>query len=126
MLFRSNSDEYVKIYNNQTTSDVDSDYEDNESATRDLLGYYPPPCPRCGTTMKFNFMTNKFKCFSCGYVEDEDVVQQSVFEEYEDDFEEYDDVYSENFDNDIMPKCCKACGGPWPDCASGCKIIDDD
>lgn len=41
-----------------------------------------------------------------------------------------DDSYPWDFtirlsDDDDMPDCCKACGGPYPDCMSSCSIFDD-
>ncbi len=110
--------------NNQNSTNDDLGYEDNLEATSVLLGYDPPPCPHCGSTLKFNFETNTFKCFSCGFVENEEVIQESVFEE--EDFDEYDDIYERPYnDEEEMPDCCRACGGPWPNCKTSCKIFDD-
>ena len=39
-----------------------------------------------------------------------------------DDYEEY---YDEEESEDDMPECCIACGGPYPDCMTSCKIFDD-
>lgn len=32
----------------------------------------------------------------------------------------------EDADGDDMPSCCRACGGPYPDCMDSCKIFEDD
>ena len=45
----------------------------------------------------------------------EDVEYEDVYE----DEEEYED------DEDGMPSCCVACGGPYPSCMSSCSIFDD-
>lgn len=29
-------------------------------------------------------------------------------------------------DDDDIPEGCRACGGPYPDCADSCSIFDDD
>lgn len=34
-------------------------------------------------------------------------------------------AYEDCDDDDDIPFCCKACGGPYPDCMSSCKIFDD-
>ena len=28
-------------------------------------------------------------------------------------------------EDDDMPECCRACGGPYPDCQTSCSIFDD-
>lgn len=47
--------------------------------------------------------------------------QEEFFEKwYEDHWvDPPDDFY------DDMPEGCKACGGPYPDCTSSCKMFDD-
>jgi hypothetical protein len=39
---------------------------------------------------------------------------------YEDD---YFECYTSNIDEE--PDICKDCGGPWPDCQSGCRLFRD-
>ena len=34
------------------------------------------------------------------------------------------DIYPE-LDEDILPECCQACGGPYPMCVEGCKIFGE-
>ena len=70
--------------------------------------------------MKFNFGTNTFKCFHCGYTIEEDIVDSVLDQD-----SEYDDIYDDPDESEI-PECCKACGGPWPKCQTSCKIFDDD
>lgn len=45
------------------------------------------------------------------------------------DIEDYDseeEIYSySSYENDDMPECCVACGGPYPNCMTSCKIFDD-
>ena len=35
-----------------------------------------------------------------------------------------DEIINDSCDNDI-PECCIACGGPYPQCMTSCKIFDD-
>lgn len=46
-------------------------------------------------------------------------------EELEAEFGDYNDYYS--FEPSILsiPKVCRSCGGPYPDCTSSCKMFDD-
>ena len=38
-------------------------------------------------------------------------------------FDKHDDF---SFDDDEeMPFCCSACGGPYPNCMTSCKLFDD-
>ena len=78
--------------------------------TPDWLGYCPD-CPSCGTTMGYNYIESMFRCPNCGRTDLDDL--------YMDDYEE---VYT---DQGEEPESCKACGGPWPDCMTSCKIFDD-
>ena len=71
-----------------------------------------PDCPDCGIQMCYNFIESKFRCPQCGRTDIEDL--------YYDDHEEY---YGDTVDDE--PECCKACGGPYPDCMTSCKIFDD-
>lgn len=36
----------------------------------------------------------------------------------------YESTYEDDDEAD-EPECCRACGGPWPDCETSCKIFDD-
>ena len=38
--------------------------------------------------------------------------------------EEDDDWYDDDDDDDI-PEGCAACGGPYPQCTTSCKLFDD-
>lgn len=67
-----------------------------------------PDCPECGTTMGYNYYTSEFKCPSCGYIMDE-----------------YDWDRDDEDDPDEIPYGCRACGGPWPNCKTACKLYDD-
>ena len=51
-------------------------------------------------------------CPSCGWQIDE------MEYEYEDDELHY-------LDEDVPPAGCRACGGPYPQCKSSCKLFDD-
>lgn len=66
-----------------------------------------PDCPECGGEMGYNYVKNECKCKDCGAVFDSDEL-------------DWDD---ENEDG--IPYGCRACGGPYPDCMTSCKIFDD-
>lgn len=48
----------------------------------------------------------------------------SFFEAYVIDFENCLEEPC-NDDNSDMPECCIACGGPYPNCMTSCKLFDD-
>lgn len=79
-------------------------------------------CPLCGDKMIYVGGLLDYECPNCGaegsleYDEINKTLYVSVAEEYD-----MDDIL---FD-DCEPYCCKACGGPYPDCLSSCKIFDD-
>lgn len=64
-----------------------------------------PECPNCFEQMDLIPGTGLWICPNCGTQMDDD------------DFDPWED--SE------IPGCCIACGGPYPDCVSSCKIFDD-
>lgn len=117
---KKNIDKFEANSNIITNDSDDDQYEDNYYATRDILGYYPPECPRCGTPMKFNFATRIFKCFSCRYTADEEGGEELAFA----DDDEYNDIYKRG--QTSIPDCCISCGGPWPKCMSSCEMFDDE
>lgn len=63
-------------------------------------------CPVCGSPMNDNYETF-WDCDNCG----EHVAKPGY--SFEED------------DNDILPKACAACGGPYPQCTTSCKLFDD-
>ena len=73
-------------------------------------GYFP--CKECGELMMLKD-GDVLVCPSCGYSIDRD------------DYEA--DDYSEYFDEDEseIPAGCMACGGPYPQCKTSCKLFDD-
>lgn len=89
-----------KLFKVADAVDNISDYND----IPDYAGCYPD-CPECGTEMKYSYSLSEFKCPSCGYSMDED------------DWDRDDD--SE------IPSGCAACGGPYPQCKTSCKLFDD-
>lgn len=86
----------------------DDDYND----IPDWTGYCPD-CPNCGETMRYSYVEDEFKCFSCGYTMDAD------------DWDYENDVNYIPDDEDEPPFGCRACGGPWPDCVSSCNLMGD-
>ena len=97
-ILKNSSDEnYPTTLGSDNTDDGYNDIPDYSG--------YCPDCPECMDTMGYSYLKSEFKCSSCGYIMGED--------EWE-----FDD------DGDI-PCCCDACGGPYPNCTTSCKIFDD-
>jgi hypothetical protein len=82
---------------------MEEDYKD----IPDYSGYCPD-CPKCGATMGFCYYKAEFKCFECEYVMEED---------------DWDYIIEE--DDSEPPFGCAACGGPYPQCKTSCKLFDD-
>ena len=75
--------------------------------------YYPGwlKCPKCNWPMAYygnGLSDDYFECIICG---------KKIFTD-----ELSDDDYPET---DEKPKCCEACGGPYPSCMTSCKVFDD-
>lgn len=64
-------------------------------------------CDKCGSIMNLND-NDQLYC-SCGYT-----VSRDDYDEY------YDDE-----DDDEPPFGCRACGGPYPQCKTSCKMFDE-
>lgn len=65
-------------------------------------------CPECGQTLYFDWATEDyFACKNCNKVFDADYISS---------------IHEAEMD---MPFCCEACGGPYPQCMTSCKIFDD-
>lgn len=70
-----------------------------------------------------------FNCPTCNYsIDDSDIEDgsgyptlASTYEDKEDEYPLPDDYEPE----EDMPECCAACGGPYPQCTTSCKIFDD-
>lgn len=83
-------------------------------------------CPECHC-----LMTHQIGYWECDICKHSITDEESEFGEgyptlestYENDYGEYygDITYSD----DDIPEGCEACGGPWPDCTTSCKLIDD-
>lgn len=75
-------------------------------------------CPNCGAVMDFVVAPWDLECPDCDsiavYFTDGSVELRSR--------EDYEDIYEER---DDMPECCVACGGPYPNCTTSCKIFDN-
>lgn len=74
-------------------------------------------CPWCRSELLLNYRYNIAECNGCG----------SSYKLFWNDAEQDWDIeveYSDK-DTDEMPECCIACGGPYPDCMTSCKIFDD-
>lgn len=71
-------------------------------------------CYECGTKME-KADEEVLVCPNCKHSVDIDdyVVEGEI----------YEDIYTCNIDEE--PDICKACGGPWPDCQSGCRLFRD-
>lgn len=84
-------------------------------------------CPMCKTKMeKHGEEWICFKCGNRGYQEDPDDPEDIYFEH---DRNEYNMFYAEDpedyEDEDDIPEGCRACGGDYPNCISGCNLMDD-
>lgn len=64
-------------------------------------------CEICGGEIEFN--GRDYKCTKCG-------------ENYGHNISFIDD---DDYDEIDKPECCRACGGPYPDCMDSCAIFDD-
>lgn len=78
-------------------------------------------CPDCHKLLIHK--TDYWECPFCNYsITDEEVCNgygyPTIDSTYEDD---YGYIYSEP---EIVPKACKECGGPYPDCMESCKMYD--
>lgn len=105
--------------NSNNNNNLIEDLESNIEATTDILGFCPPNCPECGTQMQFSFSAEVFQCPSCSFTVGKDIGEDMVYSD-----DDYDDIYDEP--DEELPDVCKNCGGPYPSCTSGCKLIDED
>lgn len=68
-------------------------------------------CPCCGSELE-KLQNGRYYCDTC-----------------EDTFEEKDilwrDEDDDQDDEELIPDGCLACGGPYPNCKTSCKIFDD-
>lgn len=85
-------------------------------------------CGNCNTYMNFinsiqNSFSGKWICPKCGKYVRQTTVNRH-FAEHET-YDEYDNYYDSNSYIIDMPEACKACGGPFPNCTTSCKLFDD-
>lgn len=77
-----------------------------------------PICNKCGAIM--DLVDDEFVCPSCQWTVD------TMEYEYEyDEEEEWTDESLDMFGGLIPPEGCRACGGPYPQCVTSCKLFDD-
>lgn len=79
-------------------------------------------CNECGAIMEptANDLEYGLICPNCGWGADS--------MEYEYDYGEELELAPnivDMFGGEVIPDCCAACGGPYPDCMGSCKIFDD-
>lgn len=67
-------------------------------------------CPVCGSKVNYSIVDDAFICSNCG---------TNALEYDEDGDLDFDD------DDSDIPEGCAACGGPYPQCTSSCKLFDD-
>lgn len=83
-------------------------------------------CEDCGGKVTWDEYTNDWVCENCGTIYGSDITQFNL-EEYD---ETYDEIYKEaqqeaENDPNYIPPGCAACGGPYPQCKTSCKLFDD-
>ena len=69
---------------------------------------YGARCPKCGSYVNAsNFSNEEYFCVHCGNIFD------------------WGDEDVDKIDEEDIPDCCAACGGPYPDCMTSCNMFDD-
>ncbi len=81
-------------------------------------------CPVCGCEMELNAAEEIAVCESSSCGATFEVKWYDAYGGYlvEEDCR-LDDGYCD--DEIDIPECCRACGGPYPDCMTSCKMFDD-
>lgn len=79
-------------------------------------------CDMCGTYMNYQEgsaggLDGRWICPSCGTKVREMTAYNQLGRE--------NDLQAMRWDYEEMPPGCAACGGPWPDCKTSCKLYDD-
>ena len=81
-------------------------------------------CNKCGAIMDRkegpNGRDDIYACPSCGWK-----VDVMDYEYEEDEEEEWTEEILKAYDGDVPPAGCRACGGPYPQCKTSCKLFDD-
>ncbi len=81
---------------------------ENDKIIGDKPDGYPGwiECPNCGNPMPYNKQDDFFECRFCNLKEfARDILDDAC--------------------NIITRDCCKGCSGPYPDCLSTCKVIEN-
>ena len=78
-----------------------------------------PICNECGAIMD-RVDDEVYACPSCGWSVD---VMDYEYESEDD--EEWTEETLNMFGGDVPPEGCRACGGPYPQCMTSCKLFDD-
>lgn len=93
-----------------------------EEAYNDYINQ-KPACPECGGTLKYVGGLAGWECPDCGL--EADVDYNEYLKEYV--AVNYGETYEEVYGDEVItkPKYCEICGGPFPDCITGCKVFDD-
>lgn len=80
-------------------------------------------CNKCGAIMDrkdgSRGENDIYACPSCGWKVD------VMDYEYEDGEEEWTEEVLKAYEGDVPPAGCRACGGPYPQCKTSCKMFDD-
>ncbi len=83
------------------------------------LSEYDWFCDNCDSFLNaqpgFDAYCKHWKCTNCGYI-NKIAKSEIIFDNQDEPFYEVDDE---------IPEGCVACGGPYPDCQTSCKIFDD-
>ncbi len=80
-------------------------------------------CEKCGEIMERKEAPNQAgficTCPLCGHT---DVVG---YERKDENDQEWTSQILNAYGGDVPPEGCRACGGPYPDCMTSCKLFDD-
>ena len=77
-------------------------------------------CPNCDETMRWDDLSRQWECLNCGTTawQEDDCGPDEIYFDESGDGPDYPDY-------DAIPEGCAACGGDYPNCISGCKLMDD-